>query len=79
MELAPIRPKEIETYTAQQVRAIMDTVATNHFEAVPFFPISFFAGTRPEEIIKLEWSAFTDDGQLCITAAVNKTRTKRFK
>jgi integrase len=78
VELAPIRPKEIETYTAEQVRTIMDTVATNHLEAVPFFAISFFAGTRPEEIMKLEWSAFTDDGQLCITAAVNKTRTKRF-
>jgi integrase len=78
VELAPIRPKEIETYTAEQVRAIMETVAKTHLEAVPFFAISFFAGTRPEEIMKLEWSAFTDDGQLCITAAVNKTRTKRF-
>jgi len=78
VELAPIMSKEIETYTAEQVRAIMDAVATNHPEAVPFFAISFFAGTRPEEIMKLEWSAFTDDGQLCITAAVNKTRTKRF-
>jgi len=78
VELAPIKPKEIETYTAEQVRTIMDAVATNHLEAVPFFAISFFAGTRPEEIMKLEWSAFTDDGQLCITAAVNKTRTKRF-
>ena len=78
VELAPIRPKEIETYTAEQVRTIMDTVAANHLEAVPFFAISFFAGTRPEEIMKLEWSALTDDGQLCITAAVNKTRTKRF-
>jgi integrase len=78
VELAPIISKEIETYSAEQVRAIMDAVATNHLEAVPFFAISFFAGTRPEEIMKLEWSAFTDDGQLCITAAVNKTRTKRF-
>ncbi len=78
VELAPIKPKEIETYSAEQVRAIMSAVATNHLEAVPFFAISFFAGTRPEEIMKLEWSAFTDDGQLCITAAVNKTRTKRF-
>ncbi len=78
VELAPIRPKEIETYSPEQVRAIMDAVVQTHLEAVPFFAISFFAGTRPEEIMKLEWSAFTDDGQLCITAAVNKTRTKRF-
>ena len=78
VELAPIRHKEIETYSSEQVRAIMETVARNHLEAVPFFAISFFAGTRPEEIMKLEWSAFTDDCQLCITAAVNKTRTKRF-
>jgi integrase len=78
VELAAIKPKEIETYTAEQVRAIMDAVTQTHLEAVPFFAISFFAGTRPEEIMKLEWSAFTDDGQLCITAAINKTRTKRF-
>ena len=78
VELAPIRPKEIETYSPEQVRAIMDAVVQHHPEAVPFFAISFFAGTRPEEILKLDWSAFTDDGQLCITAAVNKTRTKRF-
>ncbi len=78
VELAPIRHKEIETYTAEQVHAIMRAVSKSYPEAVPFFAISFFAGTRPEEIIKLDWSAVSDDDQLCIPAEVNKTRTKRF-
>jgi hypothetical protein len=72
------RQTHLETYTAEQGRTIMDAIAANHLEAVPFFAISFFAGTRLGEIIKLEWQAFTDDGQLGISAAVNKTRTKRF-
>jgi len=78
VELAPIRHREIETYTSEQVEALMRAVSENYFEAVPFFAISFFAGTRPEEIIKLDWTAVNDDGQLCIPAEVNKTRTKRF-
>ncbi|MEI6873132.1 MAG: hypothetical protein WCL08_12700, partial [Verrucomicrobiota bacterium] len=78
VELAPIKHKEIETYTPEQVQAIMRAVSQSYPEAVPFFAISFFAGTRPEEIIKLDWSAVSDDGQLCIPAEVNKTRTKRF-
>lgn len=56
----------------------MDTVARDHLEAGPFLAIGLFVVTRPEEIMKLAWSAFTDDGQLCIAAAVNKTCTKRF-
>jgi integrase len=78
VDLAPIQRREIQTYTPEQVRSIMLAVKQLYPEAVPFFAICFFAGTRPEEVLRLDWNAISDREHICVPAEVSKTRSRRF-
>lgn len=67
----------IEIFTIESVRSFLFTVASQCPEAVPYFAIAFFGGTRPEEILKLTWQNIGDT-EIMIPPAVNKTRTERY-
>ena len=67
----------IEIFTSEEARKFLYTVAHQHPEAIPFFAIAFFAGTRPEEIGKLTWQNIGET-EITIPASVNKTRSERY-
>ncbi len=71
------RDSEIEIFTVSDVRTFMHNVMQHHPEAIPYFAIAFFAGTRPEEITKLKWENL-NNAEITIPASVNKTRTVRY-
>lgn len=87
LEISPVakikqaKPKdkasEIEIFTCLDVQKFMNAVMTNFPEAIPYFAIAFFAGTRPEEITKLEWGN-VNQNDITIPAAVSKKRTQRY-
>jgi len=87
LEVSPVakikqaKPKdkdsEIEIFSSLDVQKFMNAVMENFSEAIPYFAIAFFAGTRPEEITKLKWKNINEE-DITITAFVNKTSTLRY-
>jgi integrase len=71
------KDSEIKIFSSSDVKKFMDSVSSIFPEAVPYFAISFFAGTRPEEITKLKWENINED-DITISAFVNKTNTLRY-
>ena len=75
------KPKEkdrpIKIFSIKDVQKFLYTAAKELPETLPYFAISFFAGTRPDEISKLTWEEIGDD-EIMIPASVNKTRTERY-
>jgi integrase len=71
------KDSEIEILASSDVQKFINSVMVNFPEAIPYFAIAFFAGTRPEEITKLKWENINEK-DITITAAVNKTSTLRY-
>jgi integrase len=67
----------IEIFTSEDVKKFLYTVVSQCPEALPYFAIAFFAGTRPEEIGKLTWQDVCD-AEISIPASVSKTRSERY-
>lgn len=67
----------IEIFSSEDVKKFLYTVVNQSPEAVPYFAVAFFAGTRPEEIGKLTWQDISD-GEITIPASVSKTRSGRY-
>ncbi|NLX26973.1 MAG: site-specific integrase [Lentisphaerae bacterium] len=70
-----------EIYTPSQVKALFSACYKEEkprSELIPFFAIAFFAGVRPEEIMRLEWKDIDLSlGEIHIRAGHSKTRQAR--
>jgi integrase/recombinase XerD len=56
VEKTHLPSQEIGLYTPDQVATIMRTVEQHDPVLIPFFAISFFAGVRRSEILRMDWS-----------------------
>jgi len=56
VEQTHVVSKEIAVYSPQQVATIMSAVEENDFNLIPFFAVSFFAGVRRSELLRMDWS-----------------------
>ncbi len=66
--------KEIEVLTVERVKKLLAASST---DMLPYWSIGLFAGLRPSEIRKLQWSD-VDLGDALITVRSTKTGRKRF-
>src|SRR6266436_243056 len=66
--------KEIEVLTVERAKKLL---ATSSMDMLPYWSIGLFAGLRPSEIRKLQWSD-VDLGDALITVRSSKTARKRF-
>jgi integrase len=77
VEFQEVRRREVETFTPEQTKKLLFKAAELHPETVPYFAIGLFAGIRPHEITRLDWSDFSD-GAITIRPEVSKTNRRRF-
>jgi hypothetical protein len=75
---------EVEIYTPQEIKALMDTTRRLYPELVPAMAVMAFAGIRPDhlsgEITKIEWGHIltaTRDKTIELPASVTKTGKRR--
>lgn len=65
-------------WTPQTVSALLNAAAEYAPATVPAFALSAFAGLRPEEVARLDWSNLNLDGRsIRVPAAASKTRHAR--
>ena len=69
----PTKPRSIQTFTVKQVRDFMKAIAEDSTRAVPYFAITFFAGVRPEAVMKMTWADVSKNGYLYVPHLANKT------
>jgi integrase len=69
----PSTPRQIQTFTVDQTRRIMDAAAKVDIRTVPYFAICFFAGVRPEAALKMKWSDVSANGYIYVPHTVNKS------
>ena len=74
---AVIDGKLPEVFSVKQVRALLQACADLYPELCPYLALGFFAGVRPNELMRLDWSAI-EDGHVHIGAEVAKTRQQRY-
>jgi integrase len=51
----------------------MKAIAEHDIRAVPYFAVSFFAGIRPEAVMKMKWGDVSQNGYLYVPHVANKT------
>ena len=67
-----------EIYTPTDVSTLLSKAESLHPAIVPYLSIAFFAGVRPEEIIRLRWQDIDLNlGEIHIRAEQSKTRSAR--
>jgi integrase len=85
-QTATVRTKKEtpEIYTTEQVKNILKAAEhpeepnKPHPEIIPYLAIAFFAGIRPEEIIRLSWKDIDLSlGEIHIRAGMSKTHSAR--
>ena len=82
LDSAELGRREVETFSAHQVAALLSYALANEPGLIPFFAFGFFCGIRPEgELQKLEWSCVHFDGakpEVEIPPGISKTKRRRF-
>ena len=65
-------------YTPNQVKEILGKAKLLHPELVPYLTIAFFAGVRPDEILRLQWLDIDlEHNEIQISTGQSKTRNAR--
>lgn len=78
VDMAHREPKEIEVYSPDEVRRIMETTAEQEPALIPFMAVSFFAGLRLAEAQRLDWTAIDlAEKFLKLPGAITKTKRTR--
>jgi integrase len=81
LDAAEVDQSEVEAYTVEEVRRIMDAAAAhpNAARVLPPLAIGLFCGLRPAEVLGLDWSAVSlGQRQIRVTPATAKRRRQRF-
>ncbi len=64
--------------TIPQIKNLLSVCQDEDDDYVPYFALAVFAGIRPEEILRLDWSRINFDKQIVmIDGAISKTRRNR--
>ena len=71
------KKQKIRIFSNSDVRKLMQAAKDHSPEILPYLAIAFFAGTRPEEITRLQWDDINNNG-ITIEAWVNKTLEERY-
>jgi integrase len=69
--------KEVQTFSAKEVKKLLAEAQRTYPLLVPYLAIGIFAGVRPEEITRLDWSDI-HDGSITVRPEVSKTNRRRF-
>ena len=78
VEQAHVFSKEIAVYSPEQVGSMMASAETHEPELVPFLAISFFAGVRRSEVLRMNWSfVHLDKKYIRLPKTITKTRQGR--
>jgi integrase len=66
-------------FTPKQTHKVFSWLEENRPECIPFFAVTFFAGVRPDEALRLEWDAVDfEENYITISAEQSKTHQERF-
>ena len=78
LEVPAADEKEPGILSPELVEQLLHRLQQQAPEHLPFFAIGFFAGCRPDEIRRLDWSAYMpEEGLLSLAAAATKGRRRR--
>lgn len=78
IEFTQLEAKEIQIFTPNQVRALLDAAISVERRLIPYLSVGFFAGIRPEELLRLNWEDINQkEGYVKIRAEISKTRRRR--
>lgn len=83
LEEKPVPPKEVEIYTVEQARALLTAAGAHDRRAVPILAVALFAGIRPDESRRLDWTAALwpegvgEAGHIEVAAAKSKDGKRR--
>jgi integrase/recombinase XerD len=78
LDLSQREPTEIQLHTVEEVGRIMAAAENYAAGLVPFLAISFFAGVRRAEALRLDWSAIDlHENFVKLPAAITKTKQGR--
>ena len=72
-------PRETpKIYTPTEAETILQKTAQLHPELIPYIAIGFFAGIRPEELLRIEWADIDlEIGEIHVHAGQAKTKDAR--
>jgi integrase len=78
LDFEKIKNGEVVTLTPAQARALMTAASEGDARLLPYHALGLFAGIRPMELQRLDWSNIDlTEGHVEITAAVSKTGRRR--
>ena len=78
VEQTHVFSKEIAVFTPLQVAAVMSAAEKNDQELIPFLAISFFAGVRRSELLRMDWSYVQlAENYIRLPKSITKTRQAR--
>ena len=78
IEFTQLESKEIQIFTPDQVRALLDAAISLERRLVPYLSVGFFAGIRPEELVRMNWEDINQkEGHVKIRAEISKTKRRR--
>jgi integrase len=78
VELTHVTSGEIAVYTPPQVATMMSIAEETNQPLIPFLAISFFAGVRRSEILRMDWSyVHLDEQYIRLPKTITKTRQGR--
>jgi len=72
---------DVTTLTVEQAEALMNAASEAKYAAgmVPYFALCLFAGLRPSEARRLDWSRIRfEDGRIEILKSITKTKRRRW-
>jgi integrase/recombinase XerD len=77
IEMEPLKPRR-KILTNPQVEALLAAAVKEDIELLPYLLFCIFAGIRPQEVERLEWSNVNlDEGHVVIPEEASKTDTRR--
>ena len=75
---AEIKREELEILSVGKIRSLLETALLQDLELLPLLLVEVFAGVRPAEAVRLQWSDLNFlKGRLTVRAAISKTGTAR--
>ena len=77
-DFAEIKREELEILSVGKIRSLLETALLQDLELLPLLLVEVFAGVRPAEAVRLQWSDLNFlKGRLTVRAAISKTGTAR--
>jgi integrase len=81
LDKAKVKKTEVQTYSCEDVKRLLDDALANDKELVPYLAIAAFCGLRPErEAFELDWSNVhldDEEPEVLVSVELSKTNRKR--